>query len=535
MASIIADLLQHEAGVDIIAVLAIGGALLLGESLAAAVIAVMLATGDWLERYAAGRAHRELSALISRAPRIVHRHEGGEIVDHPIAEVEVGDRILVKPGEVVPVDGTRDRRPGRPRRVGADRRVAPRHPRGRRSGELRHGQRRRAVRPPCDRDRRAQHLRGHRAPGRGGPIVEGAVRPPRRPVRAALRPARPRHGRAGLGPVRRPRPRALGPRGRDAVPAAARGADRDRRRDQPGGPARDHRQGRRGARVPRPGPRPPVRQDRHADGRAAPPRRRRHGARLDPRRRAAAWPPRWSRSRRTCWRPRSSAAPASAAWRSSFPRRSSRYPGSGVSGRVGGRRSSSARPTSPAAAAGLPVWARDVRRRVSLEGATSVFVAVDGVLVGALVLDDPIRPETPRVIRSLRRAGVRRTVMVTGDHYGVADMVAAAIGVDAVLAERTPADKVDAVTRRASRGRRHPGDGRRRDQRRPRPGRRRRRRGDGGARRHRQLRGRGHRHHRGPAGPAAGGDPDRPPVPDDRHPERRDRHGPVHRGDAGSR
>ena len=72
------------------------------------------------------------------------------------------------------------------------------------------------------------------------------------------------------------------------------------------------------------------------------------------------------------------------------------------------------------------------------------------MLVGALVLDDPIRPETPRVIRSLRRAGVRRMVMVTGDHYGVADMVAAAIGVDAVLAERTPADKVDAVDRRSA-------------------------------------------------------------------------------------
>ena len=61
------------------------------------------------------------------------------------------------------------------------------------------------------------------------------------------------------------------------------------------------------------------------------------------------------------------------------------------------------------------------------------------------MLDDPIRPETPRVIRSLRRAGIRRVVMVTGDHAGVADMVGAAIGVDAVLAERTPADKVDAV------------------------------------------------------------------------------------------
>ena len=65
VASIIGDLLRHEAGVDIIAVLAIGGALLLDASLAAAVIAVMLATGEWLERFAAGRAHRELSALIA--------------------------------------------------------------------------------------------------------------------------------------------------------------------------------------------------------------------------------------------------------------------------------------------------------------------------------------------------------------------------------------------------------------------------------------------------------------------------------------
>ena len=67
LGNIIADLLRKEAGVDVIAVLAIGGALALGEALTAAVIAVMLATGEWLERYAEGRAHRELSAL-SRAP-----------------------------------------------------------------------------------------------------------------------------------------------------------------------------------------------------------------------------------------------------------------------------------------------------------------------------------------------------------------------------------------------------------------------------------------------------------------------------------
>ena len=104
-ASIVRDLRAGQAGVDIIALLAIVGALLVGESLAAAVIAVMLATGAWLERYAEGRAHRELTALVSRAPRTVHRHEAGAIVDHPIEVVAPGDRLLVKPGEVVPVDG----------------------------------------------------------------------------------------------------------------------------------------------------------------------------------------------------------------------------------------------------------------------------------------------------------------------------------------------------------------------------------------------------------------------------------------------
>ncbi len=103
--SIVRDLLQGEAGVDLIAVLAIMGALLLGEALAAAVIGVMLTTGEWLERYAAGRANRELSALVSRAPRIVHRYRADGIEDHDITDVAIGDRLLVKPGEVVPVDG----------------------------------------------------------------------------------------------------------------------------------------------------------------------------------------------------------------------------------------------------------------------------------------------------------------------------------------------------------------------------------------------------------------------------------------------
>ena len=90
-------------------------------------------------------------------------------------------------------------------------------------------------------------------------------------------------------------------------------------------------------------------------------------------------------------------------------------------------------------------WVRGIRRRAELDGALTVFVQVDGVPVGALLLDDPIRADAARTIRQLRRDGIRRIVMVTGDREDNAQTVGAVIGVDEVLAERTPAEKVDAV------------------------------------------------------------------------------------------
>jgi soluble P-type ATPase/iron-sulfur cluster repair protein YtfE (RIC family) len=80
-----------------------------------------------------------------------------------------------------------------------------------------------------------------------------------------------------------------------------------------------------------------------------------------------------------------------------------------------------------------------------MEGSSAVFVAIDGEVAGGLILDDPIRPDTPRVIRTLRRAGIKRVVMVTGDHPDVAESVGISIGVDRILSERDPTDKVDAV------------------------------------------------------------------------------------------
>jgi len=103
--SVARDLARREPGVDLIALLAMGGALALGEELAGAVIAVMLASGRLLEAHAGDRARRELSALLERAPRVVHRYENGALVSPPLEEVRPGDRLLVKPGEVVPVDG----------------------------------------------------------------------------------------------------------------------------------------------------------------------------------------------------------------------------------------------------------------------------------------------------------------------------------------------------------------------------------------------------------------------------------------------
>jgi Cu2+-exporting ATPase len=75
----------------------------------------------------------------------------------------------------------------------------------------------------------------------------------------------------------------------------------------------------------------------------------------------------------------------------------------------------------------------------------------DGAAVGALALEDEIRPESVEAVRELHRQGVR-TVMITGDARQVADAVAADVGVDEVMAEVLPEDKDAAVTSLRERG-----------------------------------------------------------------------------------
>jgi heavy metal translocating P-type ATPase len=96
---------RGNVGVDAIALVAMAGALALGEYLAGAVIALMLSGGNTLEAAAGRRARRELTALLERAPRIAHRRVDSVLEEVPVEELRVGDRVVVRAGEVVPVDG----------------------------------------------------------------------------------------------------------------------------------------------------------------------------------------------------------------------------------------------------------------------------------------------------------------------------------------------------------------------------------------------------------------------------------------------
>ncbi len=100
------SLRRREVGLDIIAFLAMAGALVLGQMLAGAVVALMYAGGQFLESYASRRARREMTALLERAPRFALRHGDHGLVEVAIETIVPGDRILVPRGGIVPVDGT---------------------------------------------------------------------------------------------------------------------------------------------------------------------------------------------------------------------------------------------------------------------------------------------------------------------------------------------------------------------------------------------------------------------------------------------
>jgi heavy metal translocating P-type ATPase len=443
LVDVLRSIARREAGVDLIAIIAIVGCLALEEYAAGAVLALMLASGHALEEYADQRAHRELSSLLARAPRQAHRYESGELQTRDVDEVVLGDRLFVKTGEVIPVDGVLEGNAvlDESALTGESRPVE--RPRGElvRSGAVNAG-------PAFD-----LHATATAAESTYAGIVrlvEAAEKEKAPAVRLADRYAMwfiPVTLAIAVGawiisgdPVRAltvlvvatPCPLIL------AVPIAiVAGISRSAKRGiiVKGGGALEtlarstvllfDKTGTLTSGVPRLA-------DVDAIGSVAPDELLRLAASLDqvsPHVLATAIV-RAARER---------------GGELSFPTDVEERYGAGISGTVEGRAVKLGQAAYAAGGRPLPERARDIRRRTMLDGSSCVFVGVDGEVAGALVIDDPIRPDTPRVIRSLRRAGIRRVVMVTGDHPDVAESVGAALGVDRILSERDPIEKVEAV------------------------------------------------------------------------------------------
>ena len=103
---IVRSLWKGEVGLDIVAALSMSAALLFGETLAAAVVALMYSGGTFLESFAQGRARREMSDLLSRVPRTATRSRSGALDEVPLEDIAPGDLLLIRQGDVAPVDGT---------------------------------------------------------------------------------------------------------------------------------------------------------------------------------------------------------------------------------------------------------------------------------------------------------------------------------------------------------------------------------------------------------------------------------------------
>ena len=96
---------DRRMGVDTIALIAMAGSLALNEYLAGMIVGLMYSGGGALEDWATSRAQRELTELIQRAPKVAQLRRGDSVEEVPVEQVQPGDVVLVRTGEVVPVDG----------------------------------------------------------------------------------------------------------------------------------------------------------------------------------------------------------------------------------------------------------------------------------------------------------------------------------------------------------------------------------------------------------------------------------------------
>jgi heavy metal translocating P-type ATPase len=97
--------LRGKLAADLVAGLAIVTALILGQPLPGLIVVLMQTGGEAMERFAERRATEAVRALEAAAPRMAHRLVAGALEEIPVERIAVGDRLLVRPGEMVPCDG----------------------------------------------------------------------------------------------------------------------------------------------------------------------------------------------------------------------------------------------------------------------------------------------------------------------------------------------------------------------------------------------------------------------------------------------
>ncbi len=442
--SIAVELRQGEFGVDVIALIAMTGSLILGQELAGAVIGVMLSGGDSLERLAGQRARRELAGLIAHAPTTAHRYRDGTLDSPALDDIRRGDRLLVKPGEVVPVDGvvsagtavldesaltgealTVERLAGDPVRSGVVNAGGPFDIHASATADsstyariVRLVEEAQASKAPFVRmaDRYALWFLGVSVVFAafawaisGDPVRALAVMVVATPCPLIL--AAPVAIMAGIS---RSAHRGVIIKGGVALEALATAQT-----------VVFDKTGTLTAGAPRVA-------SVEGFGDWQPADVLRLAASLDQ------------------LSPHVFAGPIVQAARErnlplQFPTDVEEVSGSGIHGKVGSARVALGKASWLAGGDFVPEPVARLRERAVDEATTAVFVTVDGSFAGALTLEDPLRSDAPRVVRELRSIGLKRVVILSGDRAAVADTVGAMVGADMVLAEHSPEAKVEAV------------------------------------------------------------------------------------------
>jgi heavy metal translocating P-type ATPase len=441
-------LLHRRFGSDVIALLALAGTLAVGEHLAGAVIAAMLTGGRLLEERAGRRARRDLGALLSMAPRVAHRRTPDGLETVAVERVGPGDRLLVRPGEVVPVDGqVEEGRAVLDESTLTGEPVPVEHAEGDgvRSGAVNSGS---PFMLRATTDSRSSTYAGivrlaREAAAESSPFVRLADRYAAffLPVTLLLAGAA---WWAAASPVRAvavlvvatPCPLIL------AAPIAfVSGLSRCARRGVvvKGGGALERLAEARVLLFDKTGTvtagHPVLNEVVAVPGRPAPDVLG-LAASLD-----QVSPHVLATAIVRAARERGSRLEA--------PSDVTEEPGQGVRGTVSGRDVSVGK--ARWAGEGDPAWVARMRGRAAARGLITVFVGVDGRLAGILLLRDTVRPDAARTFRLLRRAGIERTVMVTGDRPAVAGPIAELVGADAVHAGQTPEGKVEIARAESSR------------------------------------------------------------------------------------